>query len=514
MSGQRRAASSIVANPVLVGGVTLLVVVVAVFLAYNANSGLPFVPTYQIDVEVPNAARLVPGNDVMQGGYRVGAVKELKTIKLSGGRTGAQLTLALEKGVGPLPRDTRVVIRPRSTLGLKYVELTPGSSKRTIPEGGTLRATMGAARPELDDLFETFTDKTRRDIAANLGTFGAGLSSRGKDLNRTLLTLDPLLEDVQPVMRTLSDPDTRLVRFFTELQDTAAITLPVVGELSHGFTAGADVFDALSKDPEALDQTIARSPRTLREGVPALIGQRPFLTRFANLSDEIAGTAQELRRSVAPTSRALQAGTEVLPDTPELSERLGTTFTALRGLAESPTTNLTLDGLTTTSNTLNNTLRWLGPHVTVCNYFNYWWTYLSDHISEEVDTGTVQRILVKLSNPLQPNGPASFGATEPANGGANLPSLPGIGTLGDAVTLHAQPYGRAVDENGNADCETGQRGFPRRLAPEGFRPDLNIAVSPRTPGNQGPMYTGRPRVPEGQTFSAEPTGLAPQVAGK
>ena len=39
----------------LIGAATVLVVIVAVFLAYNANNGLPFVPTYQIRVEVPNA---------------------------------------------------------------------------------------------------------------------------------------------------------------------------------------------------------------------------------------------------------------------------------------------------------------------------------------------------------------------------------------------------------------------------------------------------------------------------
>src|SRR5690606_31561214 len=204
------------------------------------------------------------------------------------------------------------------------------------------------------------------------------------------------------------------------------------------FTAGADVFEALSEDPAGLDQTIARSPRTLRAGTPALRGQRPFLRRFANLSDEIAGTAAELRRSVAPVSRALRAGTEVLPDTPPLAEDLDGAFDALRDLSVAPTTNLVLDGLTTTATTLTHTLRWLGPHVTVCNYWNYWWTYLSDHLAERVDSGTVQRIQVKLSSPLQANGPASFGATEPANGGPSAPSLPGAPHLGDPVFLHAQ----------------------------------------------------------------------------
>jgi len=67
-----------------------------------------------------------------------------------------------------------------------------------------------------------------------------------------------------------------------------------------------------------------------------------------------------------------------------------------------------------------------------------------------------------------------------------------------------------VDEQGNADCENGQRGYRNRVA-EGAPPGLNIAVDARTPGNQGATFTGKPRVPAGQTFSAEPTGRAPKV---
>ena len=41
----KQTGAGIASNPVLVGGVTVLVVIVAVFLSYNANQGLPFVPT-------------------------------------------------------------------------------------------------------------------------------------------------------------------------------------------------------------------------------------------------------------------------------------------------------------------------------------------------------------------------------------------------------------------------------------------------------------------------------------
>ncbi len=64
----RRGVGALAASPVMVGAITTLIVILAVFLAYNANNGLPFVPSYRISVEVPNANTLVPGNDVRIGG--------------------------------------------------------------------------------------------------------------------------------------------------------------------------------------------------------------------------------------------------------------------------------------------------------------------------------------------------------------------------------------------------------------------------------------------------------------
>ena len=47
-------------SPTMVGAITVLIAILAVFLAYNANNGLPFVPTYRISVELPNADRSSP----------------------------------------------------------------------------------------------------------------------------------------------------------------------------------------------------------------------------------------------------------------------------------------------------------------------------------------------------------------------------------------------------------------------------------------------------------------------
>ncbi|MBA2349976.1 MAG: hypothetical protein H0V81_17005, partial [Solirubrobacterales bacterium] len=263
-------------------------------------------------------------------------------------------------------------------------------------------------------------------------------------------------------------------------------------------------FEAFSRNPEALDQMIAQSPPTLDVAIRELPVQRKLFRALADIGGETSAAAAELRRSAPPISRALAVGTDVLPETTELNDDLEGSLRSLGSLGRSPLANLTLQGLTTTNATLNPTLRYLGPQVTVCNHWNYFWTFLADHIGEQVPSGTIQRIEVKEAPIGQKNGISSFGAVAPANGEQPLE--------GDPVRLHGQPYGRAVDENGNADCEQGQRGYLQRVA-KGAPEGLNIAVDPRTPGNQGTTFTGKPRVPAGQTFSAEPAGRAPQVVG-
>ena len=88
----------------IVGAVTVLVVIVAVFLAYNANNGLPFVSTYDLKARVPNANALVKGNEVRIGGVaRRAIVKSVVPVQIGDGRVAAELDLSLDKNAEPLP---------------------------------------------------------------------------------------------------------------------------------------------------------------------------------------------------------------------------------------------------------------------------------------------------------------------------------------------------------------------------------------------------------------------------
>src|ERR671925_2297536 len=149
----------IAGNPVLIGAATVLVVLVAVFLAYNANKGLPFVPTYELKAQLPSAANLVVGNDVRIGGSRVGFVGDIKAKRRDDGSTIAVLTLTLERSVSPLPRDSTLIVRPRSALGLKYVEITRGTDREGFEDGATIPLSAATPTPvEFDEVLGMFDE--------------------------------------------------------------------------------------------------------------------------------------------------------------------------------------------------------------------------------------------------------------------------------------------------------------------------------------------------------------------
>ena len=127
----RRRRNSLAASPLLIGAVTTLIVVVAVFLSYNANNGLPFVPTYNIKVALPEASGLQPSNQVRIAGTRVGVVSSLTPYQdPKTGRLTAIANLKLEKSVEKLPADTRAEVLSVSAIGLKYLELEKGTSSQ------------------------------------------------------------------------------------------------------------------------------------------------------------------------------------------------------------------------------------------------------------------------------------------------------------------------------------------------------------------------------------------------
>jgi virulence factor Mce-like protein len=462
--------SVLAASPTMVGAVTVLIVIVAVFLAYNANTGLPFVPTYRVSAEVPDANTLVPGNDVRIGGVRVGMVEAIDPIQHEDGSVTARLDLKLDRSVDPLPKDTTVIVRSRSALGLKYLELVRGNSPTGLQEGSTIPVSHAHPEPvELDQVLNTFDEPTRRAIQTNLVEFGNALAGRGPQLNEDIGALPPLLRRLEPVMRNIGAPSTGLGRFVRGAADTFAELAPVAEQQAHLFVSLDSTFGALAGVARPyIQRTISESPRTLDVATSSLPVIRPFLRHSASLFALVRPGTAVLPTTAPQLASALEAGTPVLRDSPQLNEQLAPTAQSLQAFGQDPGVLAGLDRSTRTFDVLSPTLRFIAPAQTVCNYATLLLGNGASLLSLGDGVGTWQRFIV-FAPPTGPNNEGSP-SSAPANGGGDANNF-----------LHANPYPNTAAPGQTHECEAGNEPF---LAGQ--------QVIGNVPGDQGAVTEGNP----------------------
>jgi virulence factor Mce-like protein len=460
---KRGGQSSIAGSPVLVGALTTLVVIVAVFLSYNANSGLPFVPTYDLEAELPDAANLVVGNEVRIGGFRVGVIDKIDPIRQPNGKVHARIHMKLQQDVDPLPRDSDLIVRARSALGLKYLEITPRGDEKDGFDAGS-RVPIENARPEpveFDTVINTFDKKTREGQRNSLRGFGEGLAGRGADLNQAIAVFPELFGNLEPVMANLSAPATRLRRFFPALERAARIVEPVAETQAELFENLDTTFAALAGVARpSIQETISRSPAAEDAGIRGFPQQRPFLQNTAGFARDLAPGAAALPQTLPDLADALELGTPALRRTPALNRRVQSLFVTLADFSTDPIVNVGVDRLRDTASTLKPTLAFLTPVQTTCNYVTLWFRNIASLLSEGDRNGTWQRFII-VTTPQGPNSESG-----PSSGPANGPSIDNY--------LHSNPYPNTAAPGQTKECEAGNENYFK-----GRQVQSNI------PGNQG-----------------------------
>jgi virulence factor Mce-like protein len=436
-------------SPILVGAVTCLVTVIAVFLSYNANQGLPFVPTYDVSVQVPDAAGLVAGNDVRIGGKRVGTIAKISARKTAAGRTLARLDLKLDQTAGPLHTSARVTVRPRSPLGLKYLDLVPHTSGPKLAGGQVLPVRQARSVVDLDEVFNAFDQGTRRNLQLTVVGLGGGLAGRGADLNAVLAAAPPLARDVESVAANLADPRTGLDGAIRGLASTVEELAPVASELGSLVDASDTTAGALASVAPDLQDTIAGLPPTEAIGTHALATTRPVLSDARALVHDLRPGTRVLAGAATDLHGAIKVGIPVVRRALGLSEQLRTTLEAVYALASDPRTSGALDRLLLTVQSALPTLRFIVPAQTVCNYLGLWTRNVPSTISEGDDSGTWFRTLVVA------------GADE------------ATATAGPAPKLHVNPYANTAAPGQTHECEAGNE------------PYLDGQRIGHVPGNQG-----------------------------
>ncbi len=454
----RRGIQGVASNPVIVGAVTVLVVIVAVFLAYNANNGLPFVSTYNLKARVPNANALVKGNEVRIGGARVGVVKSVVPVQTGHGGVAAELSLSLDKNVQPLPVDSTMIIRPKSPLGLKYVQLVPGDSRKGFTAGDTIPITAAHPEPvDIDQFFDMFDEKTRKSIQRGLAGFGNAFAGRGPQINNAFAALRPLLENGQPALANLVAPSTGFGEFWRALEGLSATVAPVAEEQASMFVALDRTFAAFARVSRPfIQETISKGPQTLDTVTDALPALRPFLRDSERFFTALKPGAKALARTSPTIAAAFRAGIPALNASPSLNDQLPPTADALLAFQQSPGVFNGLDLLIDTNDLLDPAIRFIGPAQTTCNYLSLAFRNLASTSGEDNGLGGWFNA-ISFEAPEGPNSEAGQ-ASAPANGPDRLNHL------------HSNPYPNTAAPGQPKECEAGNERYEKGVTRIGNTP--------------------------------------------
>jgi ABC-type transporter Mla subunit MlaD len=487
----RRRNQRALANPVLIGAITVLAVIVAVFLAYNANNGLPFVPSYNLHVQVADASELTHGAEVHMGGALVGFVDSVDPARTASGQPIAMLNLKLDRSIGKLPVDSTFTIGIKGSIGQKYLAIGLGRSRQTYASGATVPMRQTSAAVDLDQFLDMFTPPTRTGVAASTVGFSDGLTGRGIGLNDAIGAFVPLLTDLKPVAGNLASHSTNLAGFLHGLEALSGALAPVASTQAHLFVALDGTFRALaSVAMPSLEQFISDTPPAFQAVISDSPTTRPFLTDSATLFSELRPGFATLQQSAPVLADAFAAGARNLPGTAALDQRLVGLSQHLESYGQTPAVQQGIDRLTQTAYSLRAPLSFLTPVQSSCNYVTLFLRNAASLLSESTPSGTSLRFsLVAIDDVLGgESNPSSQPYTTPATG---------VGS--EHGPLHVNPYPNTDSPGETPECEAGNEPYSDAAA------DIGNA-----PGNQG-LKTETTTNPSGRTA---PTATAPKSTPK
>jgi ABC-type transporter Mla subunit MlaD len=455
----RRRRGSIAASPLLIGAITTLIVVVAVFLSYNANNGLPFVPTYNIKVALPNASGLQPSNQVRIAGTRVGLVSKMTPYEDP--RTGAITaiaTLKLEKKIEPLPADTRAIVLSVSAIGLKYLELEKGSSHETLKADHTIPLAQVREPVNIEELFNMFDKPTRTAIKVNTNNFGNGLAGRGLGLNNTIAELRPLVTNAVPVLHNLALPQTGLRELFIALERASSQAAPVAAQQAAFFTEQDTFFREWATVTKSLEEATVGGPAALKQATYSLPFEAPLLEKSTEFMRLLHPSATDLRTVAPQLGHAFRVGAINLSRATELNSKLAESSQALAAFAQNPVAAAGLEDLTNTLAIGTPLIAGVAPEQAFCNYITLAFRNVSSLESENIGVGSVARsgfILAPSGNNNE-----GYPSSAPANGPSEEknPITKQVFDNG-ANHLHANPYPNVAGPGQAKLCEAGNETY-------------------------------------------------------
>ncbi len=280
-----------IARAAAIGSLIVAIVAVGV-LMFGSGGGTEYT------VHLQSANQLVKGNEVKVGGLAVGEITDIKLSK----DNQADITVTVNDDFAPLRRGTEATVRVTSlpSVANRYISLHPGPNNAPeIPEGGVLETDQTTNAVDLDQLFNTLDEPTRKGLQDVLQGFSTWYVGQSDNLKETFKYLGPSLGNLTKVMQELA----RDQKTFTDFVVNGARAVSAIAERRDDLSAlvenGSIFARAISDENESFDRALAAFPDVLEQGSTTFRNLRGALDDLDRLTDvskpQIKGAAPFLR---------------------------------------------------------------------------------------------------------------------------------------------------------------------------------------------------------------------------
>lgn len=273
---------------------------VLLFILANQKAALPsWIPVlgqdfYSINVEMETAQAVTPGQGqaAVISGINVGKVGASSLID---GKAVVRLDIEPEyKEL--IHEDAEFLLRPKTGLSDMVVEIDPGTSGPTPPEGHTFSVAQSMSNVQMDQIWASLDRDTQDYLVLLLNGAGEGLHNRGPELSQALRRFGPFATYTARLNGELAKRRKNIARGVHSFSQVAT-------ELGNNDQVVADFITSSRRNLENYAAQEAALREALREFPSTLESGRINLAK----SDELSQLTRPTLLALIPGARNLKA---------------------------------------------------------------------------------------------------------------------------------------------------------------------------------------------------------------
>jgi virulence factor Mce-like protein len=237
-------------------------------------------------VELDNAFGLTDGADLKIAGVRAGEVTEMKLDRNSlRPLIGIQIN---ETGFDDIRKDVQCETRPQSLIGEYFIDCQPGKDSERLKPGARIPVEQTQTTVPLDLINNIMRRPYRERFSILLSQLGAGLASRGEDLNETIRRAVPALRQVDRLLAILAEQRVTIRRLYDDAEEVTTTVAAKRDQVARFVDEARDTAIAAGSEEDGIKAQWATLPTFLQE-------LRPTLRQLELTADEQIPALRNLR---------------------------------------------------------------------------------------------------------------------------------------------------------------------------------------------------------------------------